>query len=181
MLKKKGDRAMKELFVVVDMQVDFITGSLGTAQAQEVVMPLLEALKQAKTGGADIAYTMDTHQENYLDTQEGKHLPVLHCIKGSEGWQLHPALRKPLADALCFEKPSFGSVSLAGHVTQQEYERVTLCGVCTGICVLSNAVLIKSLSPETSVQVLQGCCACVTPQSHQTALDAMAPLQIEVI
>lgn len=167
---------MKKLLVVVDMQKDFVTGCLGTKEACEITDSVTEYVKNFD---GDVVFTMDTHGENYMETQEGNKLPVPHCLKGSDGWEIVPEL-KPYVSKV-FEKPTFGSKELADFVTNNEYESITLIGVCTGICVLSNAILIKAFAPEIPVRVIAGLCACVTPDTHETALRAMETCQIEVV
>jgi nicotinamidase-related amidase len=168
----------RRLLVVIDMQKDFVSGSLGTAEAQAIVEKV--AAKVAKHDGK-LAYTLDTHGPEYLETSEGKHLPVLHCIKGEEGHELVDSLKEPLRDALVFEKPTFGSVKLATYIAQDEsISSVELVGVCTDICVVSNALLIKAMRPELSVLVDASCCAGTTTLNHEAALQTMRSCQIEV-
>ena len=169
---------MKDLLIVVDMQNDFITGALGTQEAQAILPDVAELVKG---WAGPVAFTRDTHGPEYLSTQEGRSLPVPHCLRGTEGWQIADALRPYAANAPVFDKPAFGSLALADWCLGQEADRITLCGVCTGICVISNALLIKAALPETPVRVLAHCCACVTPQSHQTALDTMRLCQVEIL
>lgn len=167
---------MKKLLVVVDMQKDFVTGCLGTKEACEITDNVAEYVKNFD---GDVVFTMDTHGENYMETQEGNKLPVPHCLKGSDGWEIVPELKAYVNKV--FEKPTFGSKELADFVSGNEYESITLIGVCTGICVLSNAILIKAFAPEVPVRVIAGLCACVTPDTHETALRAMETCQIEVV
>lgn len=168
---------MKKLLVIVDMQNDFVTGCLGTAEAQQIVP---ELKKYAEDFDGDIVFTQDTHQENYPETQEGRKLPVTHCIEESEGWQIIPELQELTKRAKkIFRKPVFGSVELGQFA--KDYDEVYLCGVCTGICVLSNAVLVRAFGPEVRVCVLSRLCACVTPESHETALKAMGTVQVDLI
>ncbi len=173
-----------KFLVVVDMQNDFITGSLGTPEAQEIVSNVVKKIEA--TPESAIFVTQDTHPANYLETSEGRHLPVPHCIAGTEGHALAPAVAAALRGvpaAHFIEKPTFGATALpellreAAGGTPAEIEFV---GLCTGICVLSNAVLCKAAFPEAEVSVDASCCACVTPQSHDTALAAMKLCQIEV-
>lgn len=171
---------MKKLLVVVDMQQDFVYGALGTAQAREILPRVEQKIKKAKDEAISLAYTMDTHQPDYPQTLEGKKLPVIHCVEGTEGWTLCSVLADLLEGATAFHKSSFGSVELGEYVKNEGFDRVELVGVCTGICVLSNAVLIKAYSPEIEILVDGGLCACVSPESHQTALKAMELLQITV-
>ena len=177
--REKGD-TMKKLLVIVDMQRDFVHGALGTAEAREILPRLERKIRQARSEGIALAYTMDTHQADYLQTQEGKNLPVAHCIEGTEGWDLCPELAALLQGAKIFRKPSFGSLELGEYVKQEGFDRVELAGVCTGICVLSNAALIKAYAPETEVVVDGTLCACVSPESHKTALQAMRLIQVAV-
>ena len=169
---------MSKLLVVVDMQKDFIDGALGTSEAQKIVPNVADEIKNFD---GDVVFTFDTHSSIYLDTQEGKKLPVPHCIKGTEGWMLDKAIEPLSIGKKCFYKPTFGSVELAEFVTDGDYTEVTLIGLCTDICVISNAMLIKAFLPEVVVSVKASCCAGVTPESHENALSAMKMCQIEVI
>lgn len=171
---------MKKLLVVVDMQRDFVHGALGTAQARDLLPRMERKIEKAEDEGVSLAYTMDTHQPDYLRTQEGKKLPLIHCVEGTEGWALCAELSPLLDGAKAFHKPSFGSVELGEYVKNEDFDTVELVGVCTGICVLSNAVLIKAYAPGTEIVVDGGLCACVSPESHQIALKAMELLQITV-
>lgn len=171
---------MKKIIVVVDMQNDFIDGSLGTKEAQEMLPRLKEKLQQVTDSqSAELIFTMDTHGENYLHTQEGKNLPVEHCIKGSHGWEITPVLQDFVKQAKAVvEKPTFGSMELPKLLG--EADEVELVGLCTDICVISNAMLIKAAYPEVQISVDANCCAGVTPESHQNALAAMKMCQIKV-
>lgn len=172
---------MKKLLIVVDMQNDFVTGCLGTKEAREIT-PVIA--KYVRNFDGEVIFTRDTHNEDYMETQEGKKLPVLHCLEETDGWQIVPQLQKFSADenrCRIFDKPTFGSTRLAQFVSENAPEEVQLVGVCTGICVLSNAVLIKAFAPEIPVKVIADLCACVTPDSHETALKAMETCQIEII
>ena len=173
------------VLVVVDMQNDFIDGALGTKEAVEIVPRVAEKIRNFE---GEVLYTRDTHEENYLETQEGKKLPVVHCVKGTKGWELHPEIK-----ALCKEdpidKPTFGSTHLGSvlRVMNEEYklramggvESVTFVGLCTDICVISNAMIAKAFIPEVPIIVDGSCCAGVTPESHKNALEAMKMCQIE--
>lgn len=171
---------MKNVLVVVDMQKDFIDGALGTKEAVAIVDNVAGTIKSF---GGEVVFTKDTHGENYMETQEGKNLPVPHCIKGTDGWQFDKKLEVIKTDAMkVFEKPAFGSVELAEYLkADKEIESVTLIGLCTDICVISNALLIKAYMPETKIRVIEKCCAGVTPQSHANALEAMKMCQIEIV
>ena len=178
---------MKKALVVIDMQNDFIDGSLGTPEAQAIVPKVCEKIE---SWDGMVWYTQDTHREDYLSTREGKHLPVVHCIKNTEGWKINgevirTSLRRPEMDELpVFQKGAFGSKMLAERVREiYEWDGlrfVELIGLCTDICVLANAVTIKTFCPEIELSVDASCCAGVTPQSHKNALEAMKMLQIEI-
>lgn len=172
---------MKKAVVVVDMQNDFIDGSLGTKEAQEMLPRLIAKLqKVAANDDTELIFTMDTHGENYLSTQEGKNLPVEHCIKGTQGWQITEELAEFVKQAIAVvEKPTFGSMDIIKWL--KGADEVELVGLCTDICVISNALLIKAAYPETVVSVDAACCAGVTPESHKNALEAMKMCQIKVL
>lgn len=170
---------MKKVLVVVDMQNDFVYGSLGTVEGKEIVANVLEKVKDAKEEETDLVFTRDTHRDNYLETQEGKHLPVVHCIKDSEGWQIIECLR-PYAEKI-IDKPSFGSMELAQLVTEKGYDDIELIGLCTDICVVSNALLLKVAMPEARIRVDASCCAGVSEETHQAALKTMETCQVEVV
>ena len=167
--------------IVVDMQNDFITGSLGTKEAEAILPKVIEKVKNFD---GTIIYTKDTHQADYLTTQEGKNLPVEHCIEGSWGWMLADELEKLSAGHKVFNKPTFGSVELAKYLVEENekeaMEEIELCGLCTDICVISNAFVIKANLTEVSVTVDASCCAGVTPESHLNALAAMKMCQVKV-
>lgn len=168
----------KKLLVVVDMQNDFVRGALGTKEAEQIVPNVVKMVQNCRRSGYDVIFTRDTHQSNYLSTQEGANLPVEHCIAGSWGWQIVDELLGYNTHVL--DKPTFGSVLLGNYVQKVDYDEVTLIGLCTDICVISNAMLIKAFCPETKVKVVSSCCAGVTPQSHANALEAMKMCQITV-
>ncbi len=170
---------MKKLLIVVDMQKDFIDGALGSKQARAIVSSVSARIDRAKEEKEEVVFTRDTHGDNYLNTQEGKNLPVAHCIKGTSGWQIDENLKAE--NAKIFDKSTFGSIELAKYVQQGAYDAVELIGVCTDICVISNAMLIKAFCPEIILSVRADCCAGVTTESHKNALDAMAACQIQII
>lgn len=172
---------MKELLVVVDMQTDFVDGALGTKEAENIVENVVSKVKSAKECGKDIIFTMDTHMENYLKTQEGKKLPVAHCMKGTKGWEIIPELQKLTEGCMILEKSSFGSAQLAHFAARGQYDKIQLVGVCTDICVISNAIILKSSLPEAEISVDAKCCAGVSPESHKNALEAMKMCQIEIL
>ena len=170
---------MKNVLVVVDMQKDFIDGALGTKEAVAIVDNVAEAIRSFD---GEVIFTRDTHFDNYMETQEGRNLPVPHCIKGTEGWQIDKKLESLRTDDMkVFDKLTFGSVDLAAYLKEnKELEQVTIVGLCTDICVISNALLIKANLPEVEIIVLEKCCAGVTPQSHKNALEAMKMCQIKI-
>ena len=171
---------MRKILVVVDMQKDFIDGSLGTEEAQAIVNHVIKKMKSYEK--SDIYLTRDTHGEDYLETAEGKKLPVVHCVKDTEGWQLHPEIEALAEPSHIIDKPTFGSLELM-ELLKQENERETLelelAGLCTDICVVSNALLLKAAMPEITIRVDASCCAGVTPDSHKAALLTMGMCQIE--
>ena len=164
---------MKTL-IVVDMQNDFIDGSLGTAEAVAIVPKVKEKIEEYRRNGDQVIFTRDTHQENYMETNEGRHLPVVHCIQGSEGWQIREGLYQEGEEII--NKPSFGYTAWAGR----DFQEIELCGLCTDICVVSNALILKALYPEIRISVDPACCAGVTPESHEAALQTMQMCQIEM-
>ena len=169
-----------EVLVVVDMQKDFISGALGTKEAVAIVPRVAEKIEQAKKAGKTVVFTRDTHHENYLSTQEGKNLPVPHCLKDSDGWQIDPAL--DTTGALIFDKPSFGSEALVRYLKELSgLERAEFVGLCTDICVITNVLSTKCALPELPITVDSSCCAGVTPESHENALSAMRMCQIGVV
>ena len=168
-----------DILVVVDMQNDFIGGPLGRKEAEAVVPAGAARIKRAKADGDEILFTRDTHGDDYPASAEGKKLPVAHCLRGTYGWQIDGRL--DAAGAKILDKPAFGSVALGEYVRSGGYGEIELVGVCTDICVISNALLVKAFSPETRVAVRRDCCAGVTPESHENALRAMAVCQIEII
>lgn len=170
---------MKKLLIVIDMQNDFIDGSLGTPEAEAIVEAVKDKIRSYPP--QDIFATMDTHGPDYLSTQEGRNLPVEHCIKGTEGWRIRPDIVELLTEATIFEKPTFGSVQMAEAVKEiEDLEEIELIGLCTDICVVSNAILLKANLPEVKICVDSRCCAGVTPEKHQAALETMRSCQIEV-
>ena len=192
-----------KVLIVVDMQKDFVDGSLGTKEAQAIVPLVAETIEEIAAPDTVVIFTKDTHPETYMSTLEGKNLPVPHCIKNTVGHSIVDEVFKAYlnvidtyADAyevypmteinpITVEKPTFGSVELQNILfdinERMGVEEVTLMGLCTGICVMSNAILAKATLPEVPVNVVADCCACVTPESHKTALEAMKLCQINII
>ena len=179
---------MAEILVVVDMQNDFVSGVLGTQEAFDIVPNVVGRVVDALNRGETVLFTRDTHEPDYLSTQEGKHLPVPHCIRGTEGWEIIPQLQEYAAHPI--DKPTFGSQSLGTLLKARDedlrrqgqpgIEKVTFIGVCTDICVVSNALLLKAALPEADFIVNGALCAGVTPQKHEAALETMRSCQIEV-
>lgn len=169
---------MKNYLIVVDMQNDFIDGALGTPEAVAIVEKVAGKIRDFD---GEVIFTRDTHQPDYLDTQEGKMLPVVHCVEGSEGWHIRDGL-EAIRPAMVLDKPTFGSAELGAVMAEREWDEgvgeITLIGLCTDICVISNALLLKAFLPEVPIRVDASCCAGVTPESHRNALAAMKMCQI---
>ena len=172
---------MRKILIVIDMQNDFIDAALGTQEAVGIVEAVKEKIRSYPA--ADVIATMDTHGDNYMNTQEGKYLPVPHCIKGTDGWQIRPDIAELLSGAKIYEKPTFGSTALAADlkaISEKEEIELELIGLCTDICVVSNALLLKATMPEVKISVDPACCAGVTPEKHFAALETMRSCQIRV-
>ncbi|MBR0381216.1 MAG: cysteine hydrolase [Eubacterium sp.] len=172
---------MRKILLVIDMQNDFIDAALGTEEAVSIVETVKDKIRAYPA--EDIYATMDTHGENYMDTQEGKNLPVKHCIRGTEGWQIRPDIAELLTGAHIYEKPTFGSTALAADLkalSDKEEIEIELVGLCTDICVVSNALLLKAYMPEVKISADAACCAGVTPDNHLAALKTMQSCQIHV-
>ena len=172
---------MQKVLVVVDMQNDFIDGALGTKEAVAIVPGVKEKIENFD---GVVLFTRDTHETYYLDTQEGQKLPVPHCIRDTEGWQIRSEL-DALRKTEPIDKETFGSTDLAGELTMIDEDEgigsITLVGLCTDICVISNALLVKASLPEIPIIVDSACCAGVTPESHENALNAMKMCQIDIV
>ena len=166
---------MKKTLIVVDMQNDFIDMALGTPEAAAIVPAVKAKIQSYAQAGHEIIYTRDTHEENYLDTPEGKKLPVPHCIRGTKGWEIADGLYVPGSKII--DKPNFGWP----HWDRENLEDVELIGLCTDICVVSNALIIKAAFPNALVKVDKTCCAGVTPATHQAALSTMSMCQIDIV
>ena len=182
---------MSKVLVVIDAQVDFINGVLGTKEAQEAMPYLVELIKEMKNKNYKLFATRDSHFNKggqhlaYEDSLEGQKLPVPHCIVNTEGWHLHPDIINLLDKAIIVNKPTFGSYDLIRWLeaenTLSPITEIVIAGFCTDICVISNALFIKACLPEVETEVIETCCAGVTPQSHENALSAMKMCQIKVI
>lgn len=173
-----------DYLIVVDMQNDFVSGALGTPEAREIVPRVVGRVVDGVSRGERVLFTRDTHAADYLDTQEGRRLPMLHCVRGTEGWEIIGQLLPDTVGRTVLDKPTFGSKAL-GELLAAENERepigrITLIGLCTDICVISNALLLKAFLPEAEIAVDASCCAGVTPESHRNALAAMGVCQITV-
>ena len=172
---------MRKILIVIDMQNDFIDAALGTQEAVGIVEAVKEKIRSYPA--ADVIATMDTHGDNYMNTQEGKYLPVPHCIKGTDGWRIRPDIAELLKGAAIYEKPTFGSTAMAADlkaISEKEEIELELIGLCTDICVVSNALLLKATMPEVKISVDPACCAGVTPEKHLAALETMRSCQIQV-
>lgn len=182
---RRRRREMSKLLVVVDMQNDFITGSLGTKEAEGIIQNVVSKIETYRKEGSKVVYTRDTHEKNYLETREGSNLPVVHCVKGTWGWELQEEIEKTRqqTDSI-FDKGTFGSTALGEYVAE-EFKKdsqleIELVGLCTDICVISNALLIKAYCPEIKIAVDARCCAGVSVESHENALMAMKMCQVEI-
>ena len=171
--------------IVVDMQNDFIDAALGTPEAQAILPTAVRRIEQARQAGETVIATLDTHGTDYMNTPEGRKLPVPHCIAGTEGWQLNPQVKAAVGDGLLVEKPTFGSVRLPGIIGELAEDpanmTIELIGLCTDICVVSNTLLLKAHFPDADIRVNAACCAGVTPAKHVAALETMRSCQIDVI
>lgn len=174
---------MDKILVIVDVQNDFITGPLGNAECEAAVPEILKQINSEKY--SQIILTRDTHGEDYLETQEGKNLPVVHCIKDTDGWQIVDEVMAAVdASKISYQiinKPSFGSLEFGKFVEENSDCEYDFVGVCTGICVISNAMIAKASAPEAKLNIIAKCCACVTPESHETALNAMKLCQMNIV
>ena len=170
---------MQDVLIVVDMQNDFIDGTLGTPEAQAIVPSVVSLVKSHK---GRVIFTKDTHSPDYLSTNEGKNLPVEHCIKGTHGWEICDSLKEYVTEVI--EKPTFGSLDLVEQLKEENKKnpigKITLVGLCTDICVISNTLLLKATFPEAEISVVSNACAGVTPESHENALNAMKMCQITI-
>lgn len=173
---------MKEILLVIDYQNDFVDGALGFPQAVLLENAIAEKIKMYRNNGAEIIFTFDTHTGEYLNTQEGRNLPVVHCIKGTEGWNLYGKIAELCTEKdTIFEKIAFGSIELANYLAENQYDRVELVGVVSNICLLSDAVLAKAALPEAEIVVDAACVASNDERLHEAALDVMESLQIRII
>ncbi|MCL2317540.1 MAG: cysteine hydrolase [Methanomassiliicoccaceae archaeon] len=170
---------MPRALVVVDYQNDFVTGSLGSKYAKDIESNIVAKIESYLGRGDRIFFTMDSHDDDYLETDEGHHIPVEHCIKGTPGWNIHGDVEKFLENGTVVEKDTFGSVDLLGFL--KRYDSIEICGVATNICVMANAVIIKTAYPEAKVFVDPDCVASYDPELHKKALEVMRSLSIDII
>lgn len=171
---------MRKILIVVDMQNDFIDGALGTKEATAILPKVKKKIEEYRKAGNEVLFTRDTHEVNYLQTQEGKNLPVEHCIRDTNGWAISSEL--DTKNSVIIDKPTFGSVTLMSVITNNYQDaEFELVGLCTDICVISNAIMLKAFLPEAKVSVDASCCAGVSPESHNNALEAMKVCQISII
>ncbi len=172
---------MKRLLIVVDYQNDFVSGSLGFEKAIELEDYIFNLIQQYKDNNDEIIYTMDTHDTDYLDTYEGKNLPVPHCIKNSEGWKLYGKIEKALEGCQCFYKDTFPSLELANFLKDKNYSRIALVGVVSHICVLSNAIMVKSALPNTPIDIDMNATASHDESTHQKCIDVLKSMHFNII
>ena len=172
---------MKAL-VVVDYQVDFVNGALGFEGAEKLEDIILGKIVKCRADGEQVIFTLDTHSEDYLSTSEGRNLPIVHCIDGTEGHALYGKVREAVTDGdIVIKKPAFGSMELGDYLMRGGFDEVELCGLVTDICVISNAMIAKAALPEARVVVDGSACGAASPDAHRRALDSMRGVQIEVL
>ena len=170
---------MRKILIVVDMQNDFVDQALGSPEAQAIVLNVVNKVSNYKY--EDIYFTRDTHQSNYMETLEGKYLPVPHCIRNTEGWEIIPELKLLSLECNIINKATFGFEDWGGVFFGSEDFEFELCGLCTDICVVSNALALRMFYPNSKITVDASCCAGTTPEKHAAALEVMKSCQIEVI
>ncbi|MCL2151810.1 MAG: cysteine hydrolase [Oscillospiraceae bacterium] len=170
---------MKKVLVVIDMQNDFINGAIGSPAAQAIIPNVAQKIDEYKKSGNDIIFTRDTHERNYLETQEGKNLPVVHCLEGTPGWQIASGLN--VEGCKIIDKPSFGSIELAEYLKNTDYDEIELVGLVSSICVISNALIIKAYLPEIKITVDASCTAGVTDEDYKASLVVMKMCHINVL
>lgn len=172
----------KRLFVVVDFQNDFVTGSLGFPKAKDIEEHICKKIKEYRENGDEIAFTFDTHDDSYMESQEGKNLPIPHCIKGTQGWELYGCAKDLIADGdKRFEKGAFGSVEFFDYLRERDYESIELAGLVTNICIISNAILAKTALPEVEVIVDADCVASADDAINEKTLDVLEGLHVKVV
>ncbi len=173
--------AMKQALIVVDYQKDFVTGALGFPKAERLEGPIRAKIEQATQAGVEGIFTLDKHPQSYLETQEGKHLPIPHCLETGEGWKLQGTIAQYCDPSTpTFEKRTFGSLSLANYLAEQQFDQIELVGVVSDMCVFSNALLAKAACPEADIRVDAACIASPNAEMEQKALALMQHLHIEL-
>lgn len=172
---------MKKLLIVVDYQVDFVIGSLGFSGAEKLEPIIYEKIKEYKANGDDVIFTFDTHYEDYLNTVEGKKLPVVHCKRGTDGHKLYGRLNEFLDSSKSFEKVTFGSLDLGLYLKDKDYSEVEVCGLVSNICVISNAIIVKSALPNAIIKIDAKATASYNSDLHNKVLDVLEGLHIDVI
>lgn len=173
---------MRKLLVVVDYQNDFIDGSLGFPGAEKLAPEIAKLIKVFKGEGEDVIFTLDTHEDNYLDTTEGHYLPVSHCKKGEKGWELHPEIKVLVGDSLVLEKPTFGSAVLGQYLSKHHYDEIYLCGLVSDICVFTNAIIAKTFSaPSTKIKVIKNATSSFDLAMQEKSFEVLKHLHIEII
>ena len=181
-LQERKDLNMNRLLVVVDYQNDFVDGALGFKGADLIAPAIVKLINDFRANQDEVVFTYDTHQADYLNTVEGKNLPVPHCLKGSAGWQLYPSVNKLLGNAKVFEKPGFGSKELGDYIANNNFEEIYLCGLVSDICVFSNAIVAKaSASPYTKIKVVRDATSSFDLDMQEKAFDVLKHLHIEII
>ena len=171
---------MKRLLIVVDYQRDFVSGALGFDGAEKLEEDICARIEAYRTAGDEVVFTLDTHFENYLDTEEGRYLPIPHCIRGTDGWKLTDRVASLVEDSPCFEKETFGSLKLAEYLKGKPYDEIELCGLVSNICVLSNAVLARAACPNAHIVVDASLTGSSDRKLHEQSLDVLAGIQVEV-
>jgi len=172
---------MPNLLIVVDFQNDFVCGSLGFSGAEALEAPIVAKIEAALAAGDDLAFTLDTHDDQYLSSQEGRLLPIPHCIASTEGHRLYGKVAEYAARGITFYKPIFGSSALMRHLLDRSYDKIELCGLVSNICVLSNAVICRTAQPEAEIVVDSMATAGPDPEVHRMALEVMRGMQIQVL
>ncbi len=172
---------MKKLLIVVDFQNDFVNGSLGFEHAQDIENHIVNLIHDYHQNGDDVIYTLDTHDENYLQSYEGKHLPIKHCIQNTQGWELYGKTKELLKNDLAFKKSTFPSLDLANYLKDKSYENITLVGLVSNICVISNAIMVKSALPNTPICIDLKGTASFDQNAHLACIEVMKSLQFEII
>ena len=173
---------MQRLLIVVDYQNDFIDGALGFKGADNIAPRIVELINEFRKNNDDVVFTYDTHNEDYMKTTEGAYLPVPHCLKGSEGWQLHDSIKDLVKDAKVFEKPGFGSKELGHYIESKNYDEIYLCGLVSDICVFSNAIIAKaSASPYAKIKIVRDATSSFDLDMQEKAFDVLKHLHMEII